>query len=202
MRHAYLVDHHRIHVDSVLRELLHQPLRLINAQKLRNADAHERRFRGVLEAQRHFVDDFFHAGEFGHHVVQAGTLSAQQRGDLAEHVAHRRLEAVDALQRFLDQRREGQKAERVAGGSRVEDDHIVLHVLHLLHELRKRHGLVDSRDLRRYRVQQIAQLGAGFVADFGKSQELLKICESFSAGRSYHFEGWIRSPYRISWLIR
>lgn len=34
------------------------------------------------------MDGFFHHRELAHEVVEAGTLVAQQGGDLAEHVAH------------------------------------------------------------------------------------------------------------------
>ena len=83
------------------------------------------------------MDGFFHQRELVYEVIEAGALVAQQGGDLAEHVAHGRLQAVDAVQGLLDDGGEGEKTESVSSGRCVENNDIVFHVLDLLHQLRE-----------------------------------------------------------------
>lgn len=56
-------------VDLELGELLHQPLRLVERQELRDADAHEGSFVGILELVVDLVDDLLELHQFAEHVV-------------------------------------------------------------------------------------------------------------------------------------
>lgn len=69
---AHLIDNDVVRINLELRELLHQPLRLVEGQELRDANAHERGLVRVLELVVDLVNDLLQLQQLAEHVVLGG----------------------------------------------------------------------------------------------------------------------------------
>lgn len=69
---AHLIDNNVVCINLELRELLHQPLRLVEGQELRDANAHERGLVRVLELIVNLVNDLLQLQQLAEHVVLGG----------------------------------------------------------------------------------------------------------------------------------
>lgn len=186
---ADLVNDDGVHVDLVLGELLHQTLGLVHAKELGDTDSDEGGFVDVLETLGHLVNgalhlrhlllDGAHAGRVGPHQRGHLGLSACSEADLREQAREGRSQSAQTIEGGFKHGGEGEKAQRVSCGRSVENDHIVLHLLHLLHELREGERLVDSGDGRRQVADQIVQFASRFLIHSRNAKQLLELYFSF-----------------------
>lgn len=186
---ADLVNDDGVHVDLVLGELLHQTLGLVHAQELGDADSDEGGFVDVLEALGHLVNsalqlrhlllDGAHAGRVRSHQRGHLGLRACSEADLREQAREGRRQSVQTIEGGFKHGGEGKKAQGVSRRRSVENDHIVLHLLHLLHELREGERLVDSGDGRRQIADQIVQFASRLLIHSRNAEQLLELYLSF-----------------------
>jgi hypothetical protein len=115
-------------VDLIRRQFLHQSLRLIQAQELRDAHTHKRRLLSTLELRVHLCDNRPYALELRKHVVCASTHpAAHHGGNLVDHGSDAAAEGEELAESLFEHGGEGKETEGVAGGSGVEDDDRVFH---------------------------------------------------------------------------
>jgi len=74
----------------------------------------------------------------------------------------------------LEGRGELEQPERVARRGRVEHDDVIIHVLHLFHDLCERNGFINARDGRREVLEEGAVAPEGGTEGAGGSAEALK----------------------------
>mmetsp|Transcript_6820 Transcript_6820/g.14707 ORF Transcript_6820/g.14707 Transcript_6820/m.14707 type:complete len:340 (+) Transcript_6820:154-1173(+) len=145
-----LVDDHVMAVDAEFRQLLHEPLRLENGQELRDAHADEGRRLRIAEGGVDFSDDGPRLLQFSdHHVRDIFSVgsrggTAHHGGGLVEEAAEAFFQDHDLSEGLLHDGGKREKTEGMTGRGRIEDDGVIIHSLHLLHELREGHGLVDA----------------------------------------------------------
>jgi hypothetical protein len=128
LREQQLVDHDIMRVDLISRQLLHQPLRLIQAQELRDTHTHERCLLRILELRVHLRDHRPHALELGKHVVCARAHpAAHHGGHLVDHGSDAAAEGGELAESLFEHGGEGEEAEGVSCRGGVEDDDGIFH---------------------------------------------------------------------------
>jgi len=127
LREQQLIDHNRMRVDFIPRELLDHPLRLVQTQKLGDAHADEGGHVRVLELRVHLPDRLPQILHLLHHVVEVLTAGKAAAGadDGVQHRAELGGELGDFRQGLFHDGGELQEAEGVACGRGVEYDGFV-----------------------------------------------------------------------------
>ena len=143
-----LVDNDVVRVDAKFGKLLDEALGLVDGEEFGDANADEGGDGGILEGVVDLVDDgsgLLEAAD--EHFLHVGAVSAAEHGGgLVDEAAEAVLELHHLAEGLLHDGGEGEEAEGMAGGGRVEDDDVVVEALDLLHELGEGHGLVDAGD--------------------------------------------------------
>lgn len=145
-----LVDDNGVSVDAVARQLLDHALRLVETQKLGNADTHKCGEVGVLELCVDFANGLAQRLELLHHVVEVlavGQLAAGAK-EAVEEWPVLAGELGDLGEGLFEDGGELEEAEGVAGRGGVEDDGFVGKGLDLFEDLSEGHGFVDTGDLQ------------------------------------------------------
>lgn len=101
----------------------------------------------VFELSVDFVDDGAHALQTGKHVFLVGASVAE---DAVEHRTKAAPNGGELGEGLLENRREAEESQSVAGGRSVEDNNVILHRLYLLHDLGEAHGFVYTGDGERH----------------------------------------------------
>lgn len=132
---TYLVDHHRVHRNTILGKLLDKALCFIYAQELRNAHTDKSGFLRILKAERDLVNGLLHVDQLLLHIFKTNTTVSKERHHLVHDSSKTIAKAVNLLQRGLQHAGEGEKSKGVASGGCVKYHSIILHILYLLHQL-------------------------------------------------------------------
>mmetsp|Transcript_49369 Transcript_49369/g.139809 ORF Transcript_49369/g.139809 Transcript_49369/m.139809 type:complete len:201 (-) Transcript_49369:273-875(-) len=133
-------------VKVELGQLLDQPLRLVQRKELGNTHTDESCFRGIFEGEVDPLNDLPRLLKFTQEHILRWHIRSHHALHLREEATEAVFECHNLIEGLTEHAGEREQAQRVAGGRRVEDDHIVVHRLHLLHELRKAHRLIDARN--------------------------------------------------------
>lgn len=172
-RMTYLVNHHRVHGNTILGKLLDKTLGFIYAQELRNAHTNKGGFLRILKAERDLVNGLLHVGQLLLHIFKANTAVSEERHHLVHDSSKTIANAVNLLERGLQHVGEGEKSKGVTGGGCVKHHSIILHILYLIHQLTERHCLVNSGDGRGEIAQQIIDLASCLFAQTRNREQVL-----------------------------
>ncbi|GIX64049.1 ARM repeats containing protein [Babesia caballi] len=125
----HLVDDNVRAVNVALGQVLNEPLRFVDAQKLRNAHAHERRQVGVPHLVVRVVDHFAQHFDFVEEFALCHLRRGERREDL-EDASHAIFELEHRVGYFVKHLGQLEELQRVACGRGVEDRYREAFLLH------------------------------------------------------------------------